>query len=466
MRTLALCGLACTSIALTGCEWLIGIEPVTLFPDAAPAGPSDGPAIPIDAPPDAASKTVQQLSLGGGHTCVLWSTGRISCWGTNTHGQLGYGHLDPIGDDEPIAPLAEITLGGTAQSMSSDAEFNCALMSTNAVRCWGSNVYEGGCDATVRSGQLGHPGETCIGDDELPSTPGNVQIGGPALRVATGSYHTCAQLSAEGIRCWGLGTAGQLGYGETRNIERPGTAGLVPVTLTGESVRTIVAGVDHTCILLESGQVRCWGSAQYGQLGYGNTEWIGDDEPAQAVDVALGGVATQLVAGAYHNCALLETGEVRCWGRGDNGRLGLGPITLSSDTANIGDDELPTDAPPVDVGGEVLAMTAGFSHTCVLLVGGNVRCWGQGDHGQLGHHGTNDIGAAETPATIATVDIGASIEQIATGFAHTCALASTGQVFCWGFNGRGQLGYGDTEDVGDDEHPREAGAVPLSSAAL
>ncbi len=461
MRTLALCGLVCTSIALAGCEWLIGIEPVTLFPDGASPSPIDARSLDGSFPPDAASKTVQQLSLGGGHACVLWSTGRISCWGTNTHGQLGYGHTEAIGDDEPIAPLAEITLGGTAQSMSSDAEFNCALMSTNAVRCWGSNVYDGGCDATMINGQLGYPGEVCIGDDELPSTPGNVQIGGPALRLGTGSYHTCAQMSAEGIRCWGRGMEGQLGYGETRNIVRPDTAGLVPVTLAGESVRTIVAGVDHTCILLESGQVRCWGGAQFGQLGYGNTEPIGDDEPAQAVDVALGGVATQLVAGAYHNCALLETGALRCWGRGIDGRLGLGTLTLPTDTANIGDDELPTAVPPVDVGGQVLAMAAGFSHTCVLLMGGSVRCWGKGDHGQLGHHATSSIGDDETPATVPTVDIGASITQIATGSAHTCALASAGQVFCWGFNGRGQLGYGHTEDVGINQHPREAGAVPL-----
>jgi alpha-tubulin suppressor-like RCC1 family protein len=450
---------------------LLGIEPVGLFPDG--GRPPDAPAPDAERlfdaarlPPDAAPRHVQQLSLGGGHTCVLWSTGRISCWGTNFHGQLGRGDTEIIGDDEPIAPLADITLGGVAVSMSSDAEFNCALMSTGVVRCWGSNVDSDRCDPTRLAGQLGYPNQDCIGDDELPSAAGNVQIGGTALRVATGAYHACAQLSASGIRCWGKGEYGQLGLGDTRNIgdhERPDTVGLVPVTSSGESVRTIVAGQEHTCILLESGQVRCWGSGQFGQLGYGDTESIGDDEPARAVDVALGAAATQLVAGAYHNCALLATGEVRCWGRGHEGRLGLGQVVLPTDPTHVGDDEVPADVPPVDVGGQVLTMAAGFAHTCVVLVGGDVRCWGKGDYGQLGNARMDVIGDDETPASLPPVDIGVPITQIATGFSHTCALSSAGQVFCWGFNGRGQLGHGDTEDVGNDEHPRDVGPVPLEA---
>lgn len=482
MRYLALLGLACTSIGSPGCEWLIGIEQVTLFPDSGPPPvdgarpPVDGARPPVDAPsrdapppPDAMARTVQQLSLGGGHSCVLWSTGEISCWGTNFHGQLGRGNKDIIGDNEPIAPLAGITLGGTALSMSSDAEFNCARLSTGALRCWGSNVLIDRCEDMSLTGQLGYPGQDCIGDDELPSAAGNVQIGGTALAVATGGYHACAQLSAHGIRCWGFAEYGQLGLGNTENIgdnERPDTVGLVPVTSPEETVRTIVAGLNHTCILLESGQVRCWGSAQFGQIGSGDTEWIGDDEPASPVDVDVGGVVTQIVAGAYHTCALLETGEVRCWGRGNEGRLGLGPVALPSGP-HVGDDEVPADAPAVDVGGEVQSMSASFTHTCVALVGGDVRCWGKGEYGKLGYGipepgGANKIvGDDETPASMPPVDIGAPVAEIATGFDHTCALTHAGQVFCWGFNGRGQLGYGTPEEVGDDEHPREVGPVPL-----
>jgi alpha-tubulin suppressor-like RCC1 family protein len=480
MRYLALLGLACTSIGSPGCEQLVGIERVTLFADSGPPPvdaarpPVDAPPLddaPPDPPPDALARAVQQLSLGGGHSCVLWSTGQISCWGTNGHGQLGRGNRFPIGDDEAIAPLPAVTLGGTALSMSSDGEFNCARLSTGAVRCWGSNVLFD-CEDEPLAGQLGYSGQDCIGDDELPSSAGNVQIGGTALAVATGAYHACAQLSAGGVRCWGFAESGQLGLGDTENIgdnERPDTVGLVPVTRPEETVRTIVGGVDHTCILLESGQVRCWGSAQYGQIGSGDTENIGDDEPASPVDVDVGGVVTQIVAGAYHTCALLETGELRCWGRADEGRLGLGPVTLPNGP-HVGDDEVPAAAPAVDVGGQVQSMAAGFTHTCVALVGGDVRCWGKGEHGTLGYGimepGGADkiVGDDETPASMPPVDIGAPVAEIAAGFAHTCALTSAGQVFCWGFNGRGQLGYGDngdTEDVGDNEHPREVGPVPL-----
>jgi cysteine-rich repeat protein len=85
----------------------------------------------------------------------------------------------------------------------------------------------------------------------------------------------------------------------------------------------VVAGYEHTCALLETGAVRCWGFGEYGQLGYGRWTHIGDDEaPAAAGDVDVGGPVVQLAAGWIHTCALLETGAVRCWGDGRKGRLG------------------------------------------------------------------------------------------------------------------------------------------------
>ena len=90
------------------------------------------------------------------------------------------------------------------------------------------------------------------------------------------------------MRCWGYNFAGQLGYGHTSNIgdnEAPAAAGDVEV---GGVVMQLVAGVYHTCALMESGAVRCWGHNQYGQLGYGHTDFIGNDEvPSSAGDVPI-----------------------------------------------------------------------------------------------------------------------------------------------------------------------------------
>ncbi|MCB1316471.1 MAG: hypothetical protein KDK27_10985, partial [Leptospiraceae bacterium] len=105
---------------------------------------------------------------------------------------------------------------------------------------------------------------------------------------------------------------------------------------SGTNNTQIAGGREHSCYLSAAGTVRCWGLADRGQLGYGNTNNIGDDEsPASAGDVNVGGTVTQIAAGAYHTCALLNTGSVRCWGENTLGQLGYG------NTNNIGDDETP-----------------------------------------------------------------------------------------------------------------------------
>jgi hypothetical protein len=167
----------------------------------------------------------------------------------------------------------------------------------------------------------------------------------------------------------------------------------------GDTVTQIVAGEDHTCALLDTGSVRCWGLGASGRLGYGNTNDIGDNEtPASAGDVTVGGTAVQIDAGAFHTCVLLDTGAVRCWGLGGTGRLGYGNST------NIGDDETPASAGDVTVGGAVAQIVTG-SQTCALLVAGSVRCWGSSSNGMLGYGNNAIIGDNETPASAGDVDI-------------------------------------------------------------
>ncbi len=80
----------------------------------------------------------------------------------------------------------------------------------------------------------------------------------------------------------------------------------------------------HSCVVLTGGVVRCWGNNEYGQLGYGHTNNIGDDEnPASAGDVNVGGIVTQIAVGRIHTCALLNTGAVRCWGNNEHGGIRL-----------------------------------------------------------------------------------------------------------------------------------------------
>jgi alpha-tubulin suppressor-like RCC1 family protein len=235
--------------------------------------------------------------------------------------------------------------------------------------------------------------------------------------------------------------------------ETPASVGTVPV---GETVVQIAAAGSHACALLSTGNVRCWGSSYNGYLGYGNLVDVGEYiTPAQVGDVNVGGPVKQIAVTETHTCALLTNGKVRCWGESDVGQLGYG------NTNNIGDDETPASAGDVDVGGDVQQIAVGGAHTCALLTSGEVRCWGFGISGQLGYGNLNNIGDDETPASAGSVDVGAAVRQISVGGLHTCVVTTSGGVRCWGDGGAGALGYGNRRTLGDDEAPSVAGDVPL-----
>jgi alpha-tubulin suppressor-like RCC1 family protein len=321
----------------------------------------------------------------------------------------------------------------------------CAVLENGNVRCWGESVY----------GVLGYGNSNSneIGDDETPASVADVDVGGSVAQIAAGTFHTCVLLTNGSVRCWGWGRYGQLGYGNDDNIgddETPASAGDVEV---GGSVAQIAAGSDHTCALLTNGNVRCWGGATDGALGHADRNDIGDDEaPANAGDVEVGGSVAQIAAGDAHTCALLRNGKVRCWGWSAQGQLGYG------NRDDVGDGKTPASAGDVDVGGSVTQLATGYASTCALLANGSVRCWGAGAFG-LGYGDTESIGDDEAPASAGDIDVGGPVTRIAVG-GHACALFASGSVRCWGVGGSGQLGYGSTENIGDDETPASAGDVP------
>jgi cysteine-rich repeat protein len=397
---------------------------------------------------------VVQLAAGGEHTCALLETGAVRCWGEAWDGQLGYGNTNHIGDNETPATAGDVSVGGPVVQLAAGGEHTCALLETGAARCWGKSM----------DGQLGYGNTSNVGDDETPASAGDVNVGGSMVQLAAGRDHTCALLETGAVRCWGRGAAGQLGYGNTNNLgddEAPASAGDVDVGLDIGVLRPpLAAGWQHTCMVRETGAMRCWGLGGHGRLGYGNTSDIGDDEvPATAGDVNVGSRVVQPAAGVYHTCALLETGAVRCWGSGGEGRLGYGNMN------NIGDNETPELAGNVNIGEDVVQLATSH-HTCALLERGAVRCWGASQYGQLGYGNTNDIGDNETPATAGDVDVGGRVVQLAAGGYHTCALLQTGAVRCWGRGTEGQLGYGNTSNIGDDEVPATAGDVDVGGRVV
>ena len=283
--------------------------------------------------------------------------------------------------------------------------------------------------------------------------------------IAAGGHHSCAVLPDQSLRCWGYGGDGALGYGNRLTIgddEAPAAAG--PVDLGPLHAVAVGAGAVHTCALLEDAAVRCWGFGGDGRLGYGNGASIGDDETpvsVQPIQLGSGRSATAITAGGAHTCAVLDGGAVRCWGFGLDGRLGYG------NADSVGDDETPAAAGPVDLGAgrAAVAISAGDSHTCAVLDDGSVRCWGEGANGQLGHGSIERVGDDETPAAAGPVGIGAgrAAAAISAGDSHTCAVLDDGSVRCWGYGGNGRLGYGNRASVGDTDTPASAGPVDLGT---
>ena len=137
----------------------------------------------------------------------------------------------------------------------------------------------------------------------------------------------------------------------------------------------------------------------------------------------------RIASGLWHTCAQTEDGASKCWGYNGNGQLGDGTTTLR--------------ASPVDVSGlasGVRAVAAGGGHTCALVEDGGVKCWGWNGYGQLG-----DGTCAERHTPVDVSGLSSATPAISAGGNHTCALLAGGGVSCWGYNGYGQLGDGTTD---------------------
>jgi alpha-tubulin suppressor-like RCC1 family protein len=393
----------------------------------------------------------------------LLSDGTAKCWGDNIYGVLGYGSTDDVTDPAAVGPVSVAANPAlTVSKLSAGWYHVCAVLSDGSVKCWGYGHYA----------ELGYGNTENVGDDELPSSVGPVSVtsdpGVSAVGLAEGFLHGCAMLSDGSVKCWG--SAMGLGLGSTEAIgddELPSSVGPVSITANaGVTAVELAAGEAYTCALLSDGTVKCWGSNQHGQLGSGKTGVV-DDLPSSVGPVSItttpGVFAEHLAGGFEHVCALLSDGSVKCWGNNDFGQLGYG------NTDVIGDDELPSSVGPVtittDASVRATAITAGNHHTCALLSNGTVHCWGLGSDGRLGYGDVRTIGDDELPSSVGSVSVtttsGVGVEQIAAGGNHTCAILSDGSLECWGYNHHGQLGYGNTDNIGDDELPSTVGPVHL-----
>jgi len=304
---------------------------------------------------------VEQIAAGAGHACALLASAEVRCMGKPNWGALGYGNEEAVYDPEQAGA---VDVGARVQTIAAGHAETCAVVEGGNLQCWGSG----------QGGRLGYGKRNDIGDSEPPKAAGAVSLGGKVAAVDLGfAGVACAVLEDGGLRCWGQAVQGALGYGRADDVgddEVPADLGNVPLTTPAARV---AVGNTHACALDQAGAVHCWGYGGLGRLGYANTANIGDETTAaQSGPVDVGGAAVQVAAGGAHTCALLQTGAVRCWGLGRGGRLGY------ANEKDIGDDETPASAGDIDLGGKAVQVSAGWDHTCALLETGDLRCWGLG----------------------------------------------------------------------------------------
>ena len=217
--------------------------------------------------------------------------------------------------------------------------------------------------------------------------------------------------------------------------------------------RRLNLGNGSACVILDNGQARCWGRNISGATGTGVAKGVlgRDETPDTLPTLSLGADRTVLEINTanVHGCALLDNRTVRCWG----GNIGLGHLGVPGAVSTGFFNPNLTDNPPVQTGGPVSALAVGHENVCVILVGGSVRCWGEGHSGVNGLANTDPIGDNEHPSSVGPIQLGGKATAITVGRRNACVILENGSIRCWG-ESFGQP-FKPAATIGDSEHPND-----------
>jgi alpha-tubulin suppressor-like RCC1 family protein/pimeloyl-ACP methyl ester carboxylesterase len=355
----------------------------------------------------AVNKVITSAS-GSNFTCVIWDAGSVKCWGANAFGQLGNGTTTP--SQTPVV-VSGIT---NAVELKAGSFHVCARLADNTVKCWGLGL----------NGQLGNNAKL---NSSVPVTASGITN---AISLGVGGKHSCVVLSGGTAKCWGRGNSNEIGDGGLTDRAVPTTvSSLTGATaiIAGGFVDTGGTDYGHSCALISGGTAKCWGNNGYGQCGTNqNSIFAGLPLPANTATAVyqLTG-ATQLTSNGAHTCALLSTGAMKCWGANTNGQLGNGATSTKANNAPVNVSSI-TNAVEASVG--YLHSCARFSDKTVKCWGynhdGNV---GNGATA-LGPNYTDNVTA---PVTVVGVK---RATGLSAGDSTTCTRNDDATLTCWGRN--------------------------------
>lgn len=334
-----------------------------------------------------------QVATGTNHSCAVLLDKTIKCWGVNDDGQLG--NNSRVTSDNPVL-VANIS---TATQVSSGFNFSCARLENGTIACWGSN----------NAGQLGN--------NSRATSANPVLVNGinTATQVSNGSYHSCAVLRGGSLRCWGFNASGQLGSGQT-GAE---SSSDIPRNVNISSVSQISLWKNRSCARLTDETIRCWGTGSLGN---------GDSSSSASPNQVFVGKSKQ-VSNSSSPCVVKSDNRVACWGNDLYGQV------AKDNSSNFFTKPTSLD----NIGGTIKEISNGLNFSCAIYSDDKIKCWGSGTGGRLGNDDANN-NPSNNPVGVVGLPTGVP-RQIVSGNSHSCALYES-SIYCWGFNGSGQLGNG------------------------
>lgn len=312
-----------------------------------------------------------KIAAGSYFGCAI-ANGRLYCYGLNGNGQLATGNTSPVTYLSQTGQVGTTPIGtsegalAASDKISTGGKHSCAAVNEKVV-CWGDNTY----------GQLGQ------GDHSPLAVPQSV----PSLSefkavssISAGQDHTCAVIYGE-LYCWGRNTNGQLGIGNSTEQTTP-----VKVTaFNGKRVQSVSAGIDNTCAIA-NGDLYCWGAGTNGKLGLGNTNSYNTPQLVSGKgDLKSTDAVTRISTGDQHTCAVGGNADAFCWGSNANGRTGLGTASGTQTTPKkltLGTSALPLG--PNNMTPMASEISAGGDFTCGIF-NSKASCWGANAKGQGGN---------------------------------------------------------------------------------
>ena len=411
-------------------------------------------------------KKLPESATLANHLCVILDNNETKCWGYNVWGQLGYGDNYHRGEmpqhmGDNLTAL-DFGTGLYATKIIQGHSFNCANLNNGQWKCWGGNWV----------GQLGIGNTNYYGDqvnemgDNLP--PLNMGTGRTIKKMSLGTYHGCAILDNNKLKCWGHGYYGETGH-DSRNAPYGNNLGDTTSEIgdnlpyvdvgTGRTVLDVAAGHHRTCVVLDNYKVKCFGYNPHGNLGYGDkvdrgyqASSIGDNLPY--VDLGTNYVATEVYINTWSTCAKVTVSGVtgyRCWGYGHGGDLNNGKdAQIGDEPGEMGDNLVFQNWGTVST---VSKLVMGVHRNYALFANGKVKGvgWGGPWHGlgnwnTYGHH--PDWTGDNIP--FMSLPTGRYAKNFIAGDELTCVHLDNDDLMCYGHNRYGKLGKGYRANVGDE----------------